>query len=218
MKKTLILFVLLALPISIYIIFATAVHHFSYLPTLTSSVGNIKDFTGADSLQFEDKVTLLCFFGGEVKNWRGQAYNLHERVYKKNYIYKDFQIITIAQNGQEQQAKELLEDLGDFTDINMLKWHFIYGSPSQIHDLFDSLKTGLHLNAHNASPDVFIIDKERNLRGRKDEKEGVMYGYPTHSIAAINNTLVEDVSILLAEYRLKAHQKENNITKKKVGQ
>lgn len=217
MKKALILIVLIALPISIYIIFATAVHHFSYLPTLTKNVGTLEDLTPmqGDTLSFDDTVTVLTFYGNHIKDMRGYAYNLHEKIYKKNYIYKDFQILTIAEKGQEEKARELINDLGEFTDVNMIKWRFAFGDSLEIHNLFNRLKTDLSLNENNATPYAFIIDKEGNLRGHKDKKDEntVDYGYVTGSIAALNNEMVGDVSIVLAEYRLKENQEKNNILK-----
>lgn len=216
MKKALIIFVLLALPITIYIIFATAVHHFSYLPIITEDVPHLDRLhTENDApIDFNNNVSVLCFYGDEVSKMKGYAYNLHERIYKKNYIYKDFQIVTIAQKGQEEEAEQLLKDLGEFTDINMLKWRFVFLEEDEIHAIFNGLQTDLSLNDKNATPFAFIIDKENNLRGRQDKENGTVdYGYETGSIAALNNTMVEDVSILLAEYRLKESREQNNISK-----
>ena len=59
------------------------------------------------------------------------------------------------------------------------------------------------------TPYVFIIDKDRNLRGRKDdEEEGTKYGFNTNSVAELNNKIEDDVNIILAEYRLAL--KKNN--------
>ena len=50
---------------------------------------------------------------------------------------------------------------------------------------------------------MFIIDKERKLRGRqKDADEGTKYGFNTTSVADLNNKMKDDVKIILAEYRL----------------
>lgn len=219
MKKVFILFVLLALPIIIYIIFATAVHQFSYLPVLTENVKPLTNFTSLeedDELTFDDTVTVLLYFGESIKDRRGNAYNLHEKIYKKNYIYKDFQFIVVAEDGTQNEAKELLDQLHDFTDINVSKWKFAFGSLGDIQELFDSMQSNVELDKKHSTHLAFVVDKDGNLRGRKEnEEEGeeVLYGYDSKSIAALNNTLVDDINILLAEYRLKQSQEERDILK-----
>ena len=60
---------------------------------------------------------------------------------------------------------------------------------------------------------MFIIDKDKNVRGREDdEDEGVKYGYNTTSVAELNNKMEDDVKIILAEYRLAL--KKNNADRK----
>ena len=68
---------------------------------------------------------------------------------------------------------------------------------------FNSLKTPLELNQSGSSPFVFIIDKESNLRGRNDdEDQGTLYGFDARSVAQINKKMIDDVKVILAEYRL----------------
>lgn len=97
-----------------------------------------------------------------------------------------------------QLQKELMEGVG--TDL--IKWNFIYGDSLAIQKLFKSLKTPLRLDSSWSHPSVFIIDKERNLRGRDDdEDQTVLYGFNAQSVAEINNKMVDDVKVILAEYR-----------------
>lgn len=222
MKKTLVILALFAMPVTIYIIFATAAHNFARLPVITENVSDLRAFTPLneeETLSFEEDVTVLCFFGDNIKGMRGNAYNLLEKIYKKNHIYKDFKLLVIAKEGTQDQAHDLLDQLHDFTGVNMIKWKFGFGTSEAIQDLFDSLKTDLELDRHQTSPFVFIVDKDHNLRGRKEknkkEETETLYGYETRSVAAINNTLVDDVSVLLAEYRLKLKANERNIAKER---
>ena len=72
-----------------------------------------------------------------------------------------------------------------------------------IAQVFLSLQNKQELDAHHASDWVYIIDKDRNLRGRKaDEDEGVKYGFNAADYAEINNKMGDDVKVILAEYRL----------------
>lgn len=219
MKKALVLFVLFALPVTIYIIFATAAHNFAHLPVLTENVYPLDNFEtlNDDPISYDQGVTILCFFGDNIKGMRGNAYNLLEKAYKKNHIYTDFKIVVVAEDENQEEATQLINQLHDFTGVNMLKWKFAFGSKSEIQKLFNSMQTDLELDKNMSTPFVFIIDKEGNLRGRKDreETEESSFGYETRSIAALNNTLVDDISVLLAEYRLKLKSNERDITSEK---
>jgi len=218
MKKAFVLIVLFALPVTVYIIFGTAVHNFLHLPILTEEVETTENFTPLheENIQFEDFVSVVLIYGKDIKNLRGNAFNLNDRIYKKNYIYKDFQMIILAEEGYEKEAQDLLEELHDFTGINISKWKFVFGSEEEIHSFFDSLKTDLSLNENNATPYAFIIDQEGNLRGRKKnakDTDKTLYGYETHSIASLNNTMVDDVNVLLAEYRFKSEKDKEDFLK-----
>ena len=56
-----------------------------------------------------------------------------------------------------------------------------------------------------------IIDKKLSQRGRNDDN-GIKFGYDSRSVADINNFMVDDVKIILAEYRLAL--KKNGVTRK----
>jgi hypothetical protein len=65
-----------------------------------------------------------------------------------------------------------------------------------------------------ASPYIFIIDKDRSLRGRDDDDDlGVLYGFDSSVYSEVNNKMSDDVRVILAEYRL-ALKKYN--TKRKI--
>ena len=88
------------------------------------------------------------------------------------------------------------------------------GDTETINNVFASLKTDLQLGDDLSTPYVFIIDKERNLRGRtEDEDEGTKYGFNTNSVADLNNKMEDDVKIILAEYRLALKKNNSNRSK-----
>ena len=60
---------------------------------------------------------------------------------------------------------------------------------------------------------MFIIDRDGNLRGRDDGEEK-KFGYDSRFVADINNNMVDDVKVILAEYRMAL--KKNNIYKGKL--
>lgn len=199
MKKTFVLTVLFILPLVVYLFFASGVTNFGRLPVLTRSVMELDAFGGEERL--EDRISILGFIGSDPESWKGNAFNLNQKIYKPFYEFRDFQVVMVVQAGREQEAAELKKELSSLTDT--ANWRFVFGSPETIRALFASLRTDLALDASLATPYVFIIDKERMLRGRTaDEEEGTKYGFNTSSVADLNNKMKDDVKIILAEYRL----------------
>ena len=196
MKKTFVLVALFVLPVVVYLFFASGVYNFGKLPTLTEDVLDVADFDSSISL--ENKITILGFMGKDVMGKKGSAFNLNQKIYKRFYEFNDFQFVMIGANGTNAQSEELKKELAEITDVG--KWNFAFLSDADIKSLFKSLKTNLELNEDLSTPYVFIIDKDKNLRGRNDdEDEGTKYGFNTTSVAELNNKMVDDVKIILAE-------------------
>ncbi len=210
MKKTFVLVILFILPIVAYLFFASGVNNFGKLPILTENVNDVSGFDESVSLQ--DKITILGFLGSDIENKKGNAFNLNQKIYKRFYEFNDFQFVILVPNGNELKVTELTNELANLADTS--KWKFVYAEEHQIRGLFSSLKTDLSLDENLATPYVFIIDKDKNLRGRNDdEDEGTKYGFNTVSVADLNNKMEDDVKIILAEYRLAL--KKNNANRKK---
>ena len=150
----------------------------------------------------EDKISILGFWGEDLSQKKGDALNLNQKIYKRFYQFNDFQFVMVLENGQKDQVNILKEELQEGVGTDLVKWRFAFGSPDEIQDLFDSLRTNLNLSQGKSSPYVFIIDKEVNLRGRDDDEDvGTLYGFNSQSVAEINNKMVDDVKVILAEYR-----------------
>lgn len=199
MKKTLVLIVLFVLPLVVYMFFASGVTNFGRLPVLSGPVGTLEAFEGGGELQ--GRITILGFLGSEVDTRKGHAFNLNQKIYKPFYEFRDFQVLMVVRKGAEAQVAELKKELGGFTDLR--GWEFVYGDLPEIRAFFDTLGTDLQLDENGATPYVFIVDKDANLRGRsQDEDEGLKYGFDATSVADLNNKMKDDVKIILAEYRL----------------
>jgi hypothetical protein len=209
MKKTFVLIVLFVLPIVAYLFFASGVNNFGKLPVLTK---NVKELDFVKDSQFKNNITVLGFLGSNVESRKGNAFNLNQKIYKRFYEFNDFQFVMVVPTGTEDQVSEVKKELATLADND--KWNFIYADPEQIDSLFASLKTDLELDEKFGTPYVFIIDKDLSLRGRtKDEDEGTKYGFNSNSVADLNNKMVDDVKIILAEYRLAL--KKNNADRAK---
>ncbi|MBB12704.1 MAG: hypothetical protein CMC78_00870 [Flavobacteriaceae bacterium] len=211
-KKYFVLCILFIFPIVIYLFFASGKNNFALLPVLTENVNEIKNFktlSGA-KIQLEDKISILGFWGEDLSEKKGDALNLNQKIYKRFYQFNDFQFVMVLENGQQDQVNILKEELQEGVGTDLVKWRFVFGSPDEIQDLFDSLRTNLNLSQGKSSPYVFIIDKEVNLRGRDDDEDvGTLYGFNSQSVAEINNKMVDDVKVILAEYR-RAWKKYNH--------
>ncbi len=202
MKKGFVLGVLFILPLVAYLFFASGVNHFSKLPVLETSIGNIEAFIKPnDSLQLKDKITIVGFLGENVAKSKGNLFNLNQKVYNYFHEFSDFQMLMLVSKGQEKELQKVINELDKLTDMH--KWNFVYGSNTEIQSFFTSLNSPYKLDAKMATSQVFIIDKNEALRGRDDdEDEGKLYGYDASSPAEINGKMKDDVKVILAEYRL----------------
>jgi hypothetical protein len=202
MKKYLVLGVLFVLPLVTYLFFASGVNNFMKLPVLTEGVGETIGFRSlsGNPVQISGKITILGFFGNDLEYKKGNAFNLNQKIYKRFYEFNDFQFVMVVPDTPENEKKvvALKAELGNLTDTR--NWKFVFGTPQQIDNLFESLNTNLSLDQNYGLHDVFIIDKEANLRGRKGDE--LLYGFDARSVAEINNKMEDDVKVLLAEYRL----------------
>jgi hypothetical protein len=212
MKKIFVLVVLFVLPIVAYLFFASGVTNFGRLPVLTQKVDAIP--LNDSSVTFNDKITVLGFLGKVVALKKGNAFNLNEKIYKRFQDFDDFQFIMVVPEGTEEAVEGLKKELGTLSTID--KWHFVFLPENRIPDLFKSLGTDLALDENLSTSYVFLIDKDRGLRGRTDdEDEGTKYGFDTNSVADLHNKMIDDVKIILAEYRL-ALKRNNSKLKTKV--
>ncbi|GEQ85285.1 hypothetical protein ULMS_07930 [Patiriisocius marinistellae] len=216
-KKYLVLGVLFLLPISIYVFFGTGVDNFGRLPVLVKNVNEVsafKDING-DAVQLNERITVLGFFGTDALESKAYTYNLAHKIYSKYQGFEDFQFLILLPESARNKAKILTANLETIT--NTKNWKFAFGAEEEIDTVFKSLNSGYSLDSNSATPYVFIIDKEMNLRGRNDDekaKDGMVYGYNSADVADINNRMTEDVKVVFAEYRLAL--KRNNKYKREI--
>ena len=172
-----------------------------FLPTVTKTIPDLGRWNSLDgkSVSLNNKITILGFTGNNILYNKGNYFNLNQKIYNKNRDFKDFQFVMIAPEGSENQVKEILKGLADLT--NESKWLFVFAPVSDIQSYYNTLKLKGKLGSDFGSPNVFIIDKKRNLRGRKDKDE-YKEGYNTSSPSDLYNEMTDDVKVILAEYRL----------------
>jgi hypothetical protein len=218
MKKNIVLFVLFVLPIVAYLFFASGVNSFISLPTITKNIPDTNTWKTLDDkpVSLSNKITVLGFIGKDVMSHKGNFFNLYEIIYAKYKDFKDFQVVMVLPDGTQDQVKELLK-----VDIDKLGthkgWNFVFASPDEINTFYNKLGLLGKLDPTLATPNVFIVDKKRNLRGRKGEdqkgKPEYKEGYNTILVSDLYNKMMDDMKVIIYEYRA-ALKKNNNATRK----
>ena len=204
MRKYIVLTILFVLPLVVYLFFASGINHFAQLPVLKNNITDVSDYSKES---FKNKITILGFFGSNVQDKHGDALNLNQKIYKRFYQFKDFQFLMIQPIGTDSLVLNLKNDLRRGTDTDLINWKFISLGKEELNSVFNSLNTNISLDSNYGTPYVFIIDRDSNLRGRDDD-DGIKYGYDSRSVADINNNMLDDVKVILAEYRMAL--KKNN--------
>ena len=197
MKKYFVLTILFVLPIIIYLFFLTGEHNFFKLPVISEDVHDINDFS---NFQLKDKITIISFLGADLNEDKTSALNINMKIYNRFFMFDDFQFISLLPIGSEEKAMNLKNELTAITGTDLSKWGFVFLKDDQLNKIFDSLNLPVFLDDNLSSPYVYIIDKDLNLRGNRDDDNFI--GYNSKSIADINNNMVDDVKVILAEYRM----------------
>ena len=202
MKKTVVLTVLFVLPIVCYLFFSSVINGFSTLPTLTPHVSDMKPWPTLrnDTISLDNKITILGFGGEELLANRGNLFNLNMKIYERYHAFDDLQFVILCPLGTEKEAKHILDQFDMIVDVT--QWNFVFAPKDEIIKFHDGLKLRTPLDQYAGTSEVFIIDKERNLRGRKhtDPKE-YKEGYNTFSVSELSNEMLDDFKIILYEYR-----------------
>lgn len=212
MKKNIVLFVLFILPIVAYLFFASGVNGYTKLPTITPNTADFGKWETLDGkpITLTGKVTILGFSGFELLKNRGNLFNLNQKIYQRYHEFKDVQFVILCPKGTEQDAKKVLDALGAFTDV--AQWRFVFATPEEIAAYYAQLNLVEKLDDKFGTPKVYIVDKKRNLRGRKLVKDE-MEGYNTFHPAELSNEMLDDFKVILYEYRA-AMKKNNNASRK----
>ena len=213
-NKYFVLSILFFFPIVVYLFFASGVNNFAKLPILTIGISDVADLpslTGS-KIELKNKITVLGFWGSDVTNKKVDGFNLNQKIYKRFYEFKDFQFVFVIDSSETNNINDFKKELVVGLGSDLSNWRFLIANKKQTSNLFRTLKTDLSLSDSMAISTVFIIDKLKNLRGRDDDEDiGTLFGYNSSSVAEINNKMVDDVKVILAEYRLAL--KKNNVFK-----
>lgn len=206
MKKYIVLVVLFVLPLVAYLFFSSGINSFGKLPILNEDLSVLKEFE-TDDITFDDKITILTFFGKDFSIKKVHAFNMKEKIYDRYHKFDNFQVVTITELNSEENIETFKTEINKTS--NASEWLFLELEDEKIQELFKSLDSDLKLDEKLSSSYAFIIDKSMNLRGRSDdEDEGTKYAYDLSNLKEVSDKMNDDVKIILAEYRFAL--KKNN--------
>jgi len=219
--KKLILGVLFLLPVTIVLILLFTSHNYTPLPVIKTNVPELVNYESLekkDTIQFEDKITILGFLGKNIKDREINVLNLNQKIYKRFSGFKHFRIVMLITPGQEEQVKSLKYEISRFAD-ELKSWNFVVVDEKELVRIFEGLESPLVLDGNLGTDYVYIIDKDKNLRGRFDDRSKVelreevepymLYGYNTTMISELSGKMTDDIRILFEEYRGKSRKEQS---------
>ena len=223
-KRNLVLGILFFLPVIFLLFLYPAQHNYLPLEVVKTEVLDITNLPSATTkdIKLKDKITVLNFLGKNPEAQVVEASNLKELVYDNFTGFKGFQMVSIMPLEAKESAERLRKELTKFKPLEY--WQFVYASQSDIDRLYSTLRTSKYLNYNGATPEVYIIDKELNQRGRLDdrskkeiEKESAIYpltSYNSGEVSILKNKMSEDIRILFTEYRQKRKGEFNSTSRR----
>lgn len=217
-KKYIVLVSLFIIPIAVYLFFALASHNSLFLDTIQKNIANFPKEWKCEidqKITLNQKITILTFAGLDFEKNKGNFFNLNQKIYNKYKDFHDFQLVVIAPENSKVAIENFLFEMKRIS--NTTGWKIIYTDTNSILQYYNSFGLKTALNSDFGSNNAIIIDKDRNIRGRKSKnKKGEMEyyeSYNTTSAAELHNQMTDDVKILLREYRLAL--KKNDINRRK---
>lgn len=212
MKKNIVLFVLFILPIVAYLFFASGVNSFTKLPTLKTDVAELPNWktTAKQPVKLTGKITVIAFPGAQLLKHRGNFFNLNEKIYRRYFEFKDLQFVYVCPTETQEEVAAIFTALKPTTNLSGYKT--VFASQEEIIRYFESYGITEKLDSYAGTDKVFLIDKDRNLRGRKDDDE-YKEGYSTFYPSELSNEMLDDFKILIYEYRAAL---KKNLPKRKI--
>ena len=125
--------------------------------------------------------------------------------------FKKFQIVTIGSADSENSLKNVKKELIKSDELKY--WFFATASDEKIKEIYNSLRSVNKLDSSSYTSQVFIVDKQRNQRGRIDDRNDKeiekntnlvgLYSYNSVIVSEIKKKMNDDIRILFTEYRQK---------------
>lgn len=185
------------------------------MPVITKNINELPSGSTLDGkpVALQGSISIVGFLGNDITKKKETVFNINEKINNKYKGFTDFQIVMLMPEGEQEEVNKVMAQLKVMADIS--NWRFLFVSPEQIAAFHKSLKDNEALDADYGTYSLFIIDKERSLRGRdgKNPKTGeheFKNSYNSFLVAEMHNEMTDDIKILLREYRL-ALKKNNDL-------
>jgi hypothetical protein len=224
LKKPFVLIVLFFLPVLFLLFLYPSKHNYKTLDIIKKDIPELSNFVNknGESVQLENKLTVLGFLGKTPVEDAILALNLKELVYDKFRGFKRFQIVILVPEAVKSQVELLEKELNQYEFLEY--WTFAFGSDDAILKAHQSLKISTVLDTNLRTSEVFIIDKERQQRGRLDDRDKdqiknkvALYGlssYDCLEVSILKNKMSEDMRVLFTEYRQKRKGNFNSTSRR----
>ena len=212
-RKWIILGILFLLPVIFLLFLYPSTHNYNTLDIVNEDIKetDFLNFIDNRKTNFEGNITILNFLGDmPVENITGTL-NIKELVYDKFKGFKKFQIISIASLNSEKSLENVKKELLKSDELKY--WFFATSTDEEINKIYSSLRSQKELDSSNYTSQVFIIDKQRNQRGRIDDRDDDqieknidlfgLYSYNSIIVSEIKKKMNDDIRILFTEYRQK---------------
>ena len=209
-KRNFVLGVLFFLPVAFIVIMMLSKQNYNTLDIVQTSIKELPK--NKDGIKLKGHITVLSFLGKNPMKNATAALNLKEILYDWSKGFKKFQVVVLVPYQAKSQADQLLKEIKSYEDLRF--WHFVFAKENEIEAVFNSLKSSVKLKEDMSTNSVFIVDKERNQRGRLDDRtkkeiESNKPRYPLLEYSCIDVSILkskltaEDIRILFTEYRQK---------------
>ncbi|MEN8765062.1 MAG: hypothetical protein ACN4EF_08375 [Wenyingzhuangia sp.] len=214
MKKKIILALLFIGPLGFFIFLSLGDVNFKPCEIFNKNIVEIATFK-KDTTSFENHINIITFLGNKPEAKEVQLFNINQVVFKKLKKYKRFQMISVHSDLDSLKIKSIQEKLAKTTDDKFFKWKFIYLDSLEITKLYQSLKTLAPLDDRLASNQAFIIDKNRNQRGRTDDDKigEEVFAYDLSSINDLKNKLLVDTENVFYEQEVSTTSRKERLGK-----
>ena len=224
LKKPFVLIVLFFLPVLFLLFLYPSKHNYKTLDVVKKNIPELSNFVTKEGevLQLENHLTVLGFLGKTPMEDAILALNLKELVYDKFRGFKHFQIVILVPETAKKQVELLRKELNQYEFLEY--WKFGFGTEAEILSAYQSLKISTVLDSNLKTSNVFIIDKERQQRGRLDDRDKDqiknktplfgMSSYDCLEVSVLKNKMSEDMRILFTEYRQKRKGNFNSTSRR----
>lgn len=220
-KKYLVLFAILFLPTLLYLIFVygKGEQSFAHLPfvTYTDEVGEVQNrkapefgFVNQDgeqitSADLEGKVYVVDFFFTSCPSICPIMTANMMKLQKRFSGFEEFNQLSFTVD-PGRDTPEVLKQYALDRSIDTDKWNFLTGERDSLYAVaYDFLSSAME---DSLAPGGFLhteyfvlVDKEGNLRSRKDEQGNIIGVYDGTEAQDIRD-LIDDIKVLIAEYNL----------------